>query len=502
MAECKSYHSIVDDSDDKERKAKHYPWYKERLRTKYVKKLKPGQTLSALDSKNWVKLRPRMDDFRDGYPPDFDGIYYLRGNKGLSPNLVGKGKDTFAKRLQDNGYESNKQRPFLTREQRQFDTKLPLMKMRHDHIEQVEHGLTQHPLALYPHLEEGMPPELFDELVDILDPAMNPDEDSMEETMSQRSNATVDSQIIMEKDSNKGSVEGRGEREVGGSVAGSERLQEEEEEEVEEEEEDSPFTWMKSMHKKKKDTPPPPQDDHIKQVTRDFCKWVSDLGGESNNIEESTVMSLFASGYETKPALSVPIHVVELSYIPAELRETAGMQQQDAAATSTGVGGAATSGGKQSRETSAAASRGGRRKKADHGGGYEPSWAGPTTYGAWYLRPQLWKVAPRGQPLEDPKEVEKREQSESRMKSHAMHKELSGIHGSRAFREFLERKQRRMPDFMTKVARMQDREDEEARRNAPPPASGVALQRGGGSRATTKRSQSSMTHGSTISFNA
>ena len=33
--------------------------------------------------------------------------------------------------------------------------------------------------------------------------------------------------------------------------------------------------------------------------------------------------SLFASGYETKPALSVPIHVVQLSDVPLELRNGA-----------------------------------------------------------------------------------------------------------------------------------------------------------------------------------
>ena len=36
------------------------------------------------------------------------------------------------------------------------------------------------------------------------------------------------------------------------------------------------------------------------QVTKDFCDWVTNLGGDSNNVEESTIMSLFASGYETK----------------------------------------------------------------------------------------------------------------------------------------------------------------------------------------------------------
>ena len=73
------------------------------------------------------------------------------------------------------------------------------------------------------------------------------------------------------------------------------------------------------------------QDEHIETVTKDFCDWVSSLGGESNNIEESTITSLFASGYETKPALSVPIHVVELTNVPPELRMSANVpppQQQ------------------------------------------------------------------------------------------------------------------------------------------------------------------------------
>lgn len=65
------------------------------------------------------------------------------------------------------------------------------------------------------------------------------------------------------------------------------------------------------------------QEEHIKKVTKEFCDWVASLGGKSNNIEESTITSLFASGYETKPALSVPIHVVELTNVPPELRMSA-----------------------------------------------------------------------------------------------------------------------------------------------------------------------------------
>lgn len=58
-------------------------------------------------------------------------------------------------------------------------------------------------------------------------------------------------------------------------------------------------------------------------ITKAFCEWVAGIGGDSNNLDEQTVLSLFASGYETKPALSVPIHIVELNDIPPELRSLA-----------------------------------------------------------------------------------------------------------------------------------------------------------------------------------
>lgn len=465
MAEHK-YDGLLADYDD-EKEVKKQPWYKERLRTKYLKLLKPGEKLDGINTKSWVLLRARMDDFRDGYPPDFDGVYFLPGSKGLLPNVFGKEKDSFAIRLKKNGYKNNKQRPFLTREQLEMDRQTPLIKMRQDHIHEVEYGLTQHPLALYPHLEEGMPPELFDELVDILDPAMNPD------------SATEDG--YSDSETSDKSTEENEEKLIYGREQGTtDSLNSNDADTNSHEEEESPFDWMievveidelTGLKIKKKPTHPPPsqgQDEHIKQVTRKFCDWVSDLGGDSNNIEESTVMSLFASGYETKPALSVPIHVVELSYIPAELRETAGMPSQDLV--------------NKSREGSAKMIRKG--PKTETGDGYEPSWI-KTKFGAWYLKPTTWRLMRADQQLEDPKEVMKREQSDSKKKSNQMDSELASIHGSRAFRSFLERKQRRMPEFMAKVALMQDIEDEEQRKEDEIKRATTAA---GNSIATTKRS--------------
>jgi len=64
-------------------------------------------------------------------------------------------------------------------------------------------------------------------------------------------------------------------------------------------------------------------DEEVKSVTQQFCEWVASLGGDSNNIDEATITSLFSSGYETKPALSVPIQVMELANVPPELRLSA-----------------------------------------------------------------------------------------------------------------------------------------------------------------------------------
>ena len=41
-----------------------------------------------------------------------------------------------------------------------FSRVTPLQQQRRDHIDEIEYGLTQHPLALYPHLEECLPPDV------------------------------------------------------------------------------------------------------------------------------------------------------------------------------------------------------------------------------------------------------------------------------------------------------------------------------------------------------
>lgn len=77
----------------------------------------------------------------------------IQGTKTLEPNIHGDSGGKFPERR-----AVNKGR--FTKEELAFSTVTPLQQQRRDHIDEMEYGLLQHPLALYPHLEESMPPDV------------------------------------------------------------------------------------------------------------------------------------------------------------------------------------------------------------------------------------------------------------------------------------------------------------------------------------------------------
>ncbi len=125
--------------------------FKERLKTKYLRDLRQKQQLSgSLDSRKWRFLSPGLDDFRDGYPTVHKELF-TQCASGPSPAVFGMPNNTCSvkfpqKRLNKNQVCYSKQNP-QSQAQREF-------------IDAVEYKLKQHPLALYPHLESGMSPEV------------------------------------------------------------------------------------------------------------------------------------------------------------------------------------------------------------------------------------------------------------------------------------------------------------------------------------------------------
>lgn len=181
------------------------------------------------------------------------------------------------------------------------------------------------------------------------------------------------------------------------------------------------------------------QDEHIKVVTKEFCDWVADLGGENNNIEESTVTSLFASGYETKPALSVPIHVVELTSVPPELRANVALPPQKSLPDHSDP----NADGSEDKE------------KGWLNGQYEPSWV-KFRYGAWYLPIKHWSKKPADEPLRDPAEMKDTKQTEAKFRSEALDAELAPMHGAKSFIEFVDKKGTRKPEVSGKCRNATD----------------------------------------------
>jgi len=383
------------------------PWYRERLNTKYEKK-------PTLLGSSWTFIREGIDDFRNGSLKKLDTSIILKGNKGIKPSIFGSGFS-----VESNANQGRISGKPLSKEEAAFSKALPSQHRKQKKVDQVEKELLCHPLALYPHIEDSVPPDLFEEIVDLLDPSMTLANDIYDGNST--SNGTVMSETTQNIDlkTEINNEEIKDQITIVGSqddICNSKGV-------------DSAFrrfpkveehrTDERNSKRKGKQT----QLAKIENVTKDFCGWIRDLGGESNNIEENTINNLFATGYESKPTLSVPVHVVELTSVPAELRTDVD-DNSNVTAVKTVV------------------------KKQSN---YTPSWV-KVKYGAWYLDPKTWRVHESNKPLIDPREIEEKQMSESKKKSKNLDKTLTGLHGAKAFKEFIVNRGTRQPEFLDSVA--------------------------------------------------
>ncbi|XP_056424763.1 protein FAM47E [Hyla sarda] len=388
-----------------------YPWYKERLHKKFLKESNQKLHLSgALNTHQWKFLPKGVDDFRDGYPTATDTPH----------NTATKGHALFLQNVADDPKPIQKDKKRFTKEQAYFSKLIPQQQARREYIAGIEYGLAQHPLALYPHLEEGVPPDLFEEIVGILDPEMRLKSPSgfyetIPEDQEQETFPTPTEQQEVQ------SVKSREASTRLSSLSEQSRLK-------------NPYKWLSNQEpaseEKSKTTQPftPALDENVRQVTKEFCDWVTSLGGEACKVSESAIFSLFASGYETKPALSVPIHVVELNNVPPELRMSIGVSQQGTEKTS------------DSRNA----------QKSKESNTYCPSLV-KTRYGAWYLDPEIWKRQKVNEPLKDPALEKKEKGARSPEKLSQKDEELLQLHGTVAFKDFIEKRGHRKPEFLNKL---------------------------------------------------
>ncbi|RMX37486.1 hypothetical protein pdam_00012836 [Pocillopora damicornis] len=373
---------LVETKTDGKKRLK--PWYKERLETKYIKPRKLRGNSETLIGTSWTFLEKGSDDFRDGLPPDANYNYIKKTNTGLGPNITGSDETI-------NEYMNDRVR--FTKNEACFSRYI-----------------------------------VFEDVVEILDPEMNIDSETGDEEMQESDEDSEEAKGAGDQDELQSLKSGGS-----GKVSNSES---------EKDQSKLTYKWLpkqedvqkeESKRASRRKAESPTSDARIQEVTKEFCEWVAGLGGQSNNIEESTVMSLFASGYETKPALSVPIHVVELTNVPPELRMNTGSPLPKPSET------------RQVPET--------EKEKAKTK--YTPSWV-KVKYGAWYLSPSTWKARASGEPLQDPKAQQDKTLSESKKKSQKLDNVLSTMHGAKAFKDFIDKKNTRVPEFLEVVAEHQE----------------------------------------------
>ncbi|KAJ7327221.1 hypothetical protein JRQ81_016980 [Phrynocephalus forsythii] len=275
------------------------PWYKERLPSKcFQERVTNKERFSdALNGQRWRFLKSGLDDFRNGCPAPSDNII-IRGKKGPVPIILQYKKANASLMVPYKAPE------LQTRSDVIYSKLSATRKAKKDYIAQTERCLTQHPLALYPHLEESVPQELFHDVMGLLDPEMHL-------TRSSAKYSKTEEKYRLERDAKPNTCF---------SPTVPSWLPKRK----------NPYTWLSEKEVTEREKAAkieyiPPLDENVKRVTKEFCDWVSAMGGENYNIDEATIMKLFDTRYETKAKTSAaPIKIVEMYHMPGELRECVG----------------------------------------------------------------------------------------------------------------------------------------------------------------------------------
>ncbi|XP_058049451.1 protein FAM47E [Ahaetulla prasina] len=372
------------------------PWYKEKLPSKCFQKQASNKERfsDSLNGQRWRFLKNGLDDFRSGYPPPSDNVI-IQGTKGPVPII-----------LQYKKRDSSQIVPYksrdLLRKPSAVHSRLPTpQKIKTDSMSQTKITQEQHPLALFPHLEESVPPELFDDVMKLLDPEMQLTRTSPDYNKDDATSPSP-AQYHMK-------YEAPPTRSYSSTLPWMHKKK-------------NPYTWFSKKevaqrHQAAKIDYVPPLDENVKRVTKEFCEWVNAMGGEKYNIDEDTIMKLFDTRYESDIKTATPIKIVELYQIPAELRQYLGRHPS-------------------------------RKRSTPKLTPSEPKWE-KIKYGAWYLPPKTWKKKPATEKEGIPECLQTFLNARKKIVQKA---ELeSSLHGTYAFEQFLETKGYRKPQFLLQM---------------------------------------------------
>ncbi|XP_042558398.1 putative protein FAM47D [Dipodomys spectabilis] len=336
---------------------------------------------SSLEGRRWLFLKKGQDDFRRGCPSCKDLI-------------IPGSKEAFL--------------PMISRMYQPRDpTKMPksatlysslsqAQQARRAFVKAIEAQISQkHPLALYPNLEDNISEELLLEVLELLDP-----ERKLESTWDYCENGKKRMEIEKSLKSPKLSKDMKMLLEPPRVPGGH------------------PDLLPMRKRRISKELIEAAMRRYIPKGVYDFCKWVQSLG--DLDINENMVTDQFGVEFECKPTYTDSC-IKKVNLIPVELRYCRKLSRV-----------------KQIRFSLQETSFDRRRRKPPDP--YKSRWV-KIRYGAWYLRPELWKKLVNDEPLIDPKAfVEKPYPPDI----------IDELYGTIAFKDFIMSKGYSMPAILEK----------------------------------------------------
>lgn len=187
-------------------------------------------------------------------------------------------------------------RKLLTKEQACFSKASPQQHTRRKHVAEVEYTLSQHPLALYPHYQECVSPELLDQVMSVLDPEMG-------------AQSEAESVLVLEREDDWAQQDGQRMKDVS-SCDGDMSTTPDTSVRAESSTVMNPYLHLRVTAKddpaagERSDSPT--LDEEIKRVTQQLHDWVVTLDGESDDLTESSLMTLLAGAFEMRAPVRTP----------------------------------------------------------------------------------------------------------------------------------------------------------------------------------------------------
>ncbi|XP_036695157.1 protein FAM47E-like [Balaenoptera musculus] len=366
------------------------PWYKDKLPSKCFakhKKMLP-KLPTPLDSRWWIFVKERLDDFRKGCPPCED-LITRSPKEGFLPVIAHRVPQHAPKKSQKK----------LPTEADLFSTLLPAQLAQKAFVEDIEAHLTKHPLALYPNLEEDLPADLLLKVLDVLDP-----DGKLEDTWAycQGPRKRTKSPTKLRK---KSPAKVYLEPPKKPPVSHPASLHHED----------------KKSSRKDSLTDPPVHREVPKAIRKSF-KWVAAFGNLGT--DEALITKPCEAGWEWPPAQDT-VYTKKVTQVPSKVKDSIGLEKMEKI--------------KLPREEG-----NWERKPQKPQNPYKPS-SVEMRYGASYLKPKLWKKLVNDEPSIDPNVLLEDGSFRKKLPEHDILEDLYGT--VIAFKEFILSKGYRIPDI-------------------------------------------------------